>query len=367
MIQDSQSSAWQIAGLVSWGYGCANPGAPGVSTRVSRFIPWIEEILSRPTISLAKSASADAVAPGDFLHYALSLHNYGAEPLDDLQLVDPLPQGITVIPGSVSSGGIVQDGAVRWPALQLGADDIFTGTFSVEVNADYLADAVFFADDLEGDLGAWSVAHHPGLGASDWEISEGWANSGSRAWFAPNVTMTADQYLSLHLPAALPHSMVLSFWHAVDLESFYDGGVVEVSTDDGATWVDLEPYFLENGYTHELYSDISNPLSGRLAFSGYSFGWILSRVDLSAFAGELALIRFRLGTDAEFGYSGWSIDDIVIERNAQIANQAHVGTVKSNVTETAVMRWVPSDFIFIPVVDPPDEEYPPGGYPYPYP
>lgn len=45
-----QSSIPQLLGIVSWGYGCARPGAFGVYTNVLHVIDWITEtILSEPT------------------------------------------------------------------------------------------------------------------------------------------------------------------------------------------------------------------------------------------------------------------------------------------------------------------------------
>ncbi|CAF5138460.1 unnamed protein product [Rotaria magnacalcarata] len=43
MIFDMDTSTWNIAGITSYGYGCAKPKFPGVYTRVSVFVDWINK------------------------------------------------------------------------------------------------------------------------------------------------------------------------------------------------------------------------------------------------------------------------------------------------------------------------------------
>ncbi|XP_053495130.1 neurotrypsin [Ictalurus furcatus] len=44
LVCQGESGRWVLTGVISWGQGCGDPSYPGVYARVSRYLPWIEQV-----------------------------------------------------------------------------------------------------------------------------------------------------------------------------------------------------------------------------------------------------------------------------------------------------------------------------------
>ena len=104
-----------------------------------------------------------------------------------------------------------------------------------------------------------------------------------------------------------------SHWYefeADDAGQNFDGGVVEYSTNAGATWTGIDLLLTDNDYTGIINADLTsdNPLEGRVGYVNASNGAVTTLVDLSTLDGETVRFRFRIGTDTGGGGYGWYID-----------------------------------------------------------
>lgn len=173
-----------------------------------------------------------------------------------------------------------------------------------------------FADDVENGTNGWS---HGGDN-DDWHITNRRARSGQFAWFlgqesgAGYLDRTKAWLISPTI--YLQSNATLSFWHWLQTEPLkdethaWDGGIVELSTDEGSSFFQIEPV---GGYPYVIYGHSASAFpDGTPCFSGSS-DWTRVVFDLSPFAGKPVRLRFRFGADGYVVGEGWCIDDIVIE------------------------------------------------------
>ncbi len=275
-------------------------------------------------VSLTKTANLMEVPEGGNVTFTLTAENLCTD-ATNVAIVDPLPSQISYINGTASNGGSLVGNTVTYPiqpSLSTGGTLIYT--FEASVNAGtYYAPVTLLDDDIESGTGNWLTAGSTG---SNWVTNTN-NSCGSTTWYAQDITTQSNQFLTLAAPKVLNGLATLEFDHFYDTEATWDGGVVEISTDNGFTWEDLGDSFTANGYNSTIQTNPDSGLSGRKGFTGTSGTCITSRISLCNYIGQTVLIRFYFASDAFEGGDGWYIDRVNFIDEAAFLN---VGSVTAN-------------------------------------
>jgi bacillolysin len=209
--------------------------------------------------------------------------------------------------------------------------------------------ADLFADDLENPAsGNWTLSAD--VGTNEWYYPQGtnpygfdptYATSGSTNFWGFDRDAIGDFSIEMASDVTVPAgSVFMRFEHAYGFEDSdsptrnWDGGVVEYSTDGGASWADAGSLIIDNGYSGTIYGGgaADNPLKGRDGFVAESNGYISSRLDLSSLAGEQVRFRFRIGTDSSVEDYGWFVDDVRVYECENVDTDPPQTTIDSGPT-----------------------------------
>jgi hypothetical protein len=161
----------------------------------------------------------------------------------------------------------------------------------------------------------------PGWSSTTWVTS----NSGlpsPPADSLPNAALVDDpatisdkQLLSPGIPVIADGSPAgMSFRNNFNLQDGFDGGVLEISFDDGLTFQDILAAggtFSSGGYNGTISTCCGNPLAGRQAWTGNSGGFISTTVNLP-YSSLSIILRWRMGSDSSVAGEGWRIDSVAI-------------------------------------------------------
>jgi|GEM_PF-1717134 len=198
---------------------------------------------------------------------------------------------------------------------ELSSNPSVTGTAFAKVNLDEtLASSTF--DDVEAASTVWDATAD--ITSEQW--SRAADDSNNTVWYGVDIAQSGDQRLESPTLEVGSDPFTVSLVHRFSFETsqntFWDGGVIEISTNGGSTWNDAAD-FIDGGYPGTLTDNPANPLANRPAFVGASDGYpgtTTLNLDFGTeLAGESVKLRFRLGTDGAAGDFGWEIDDIDVQ------------------------------------------------------
>lgn len=212
---------------------------------------------------------------------------------------------------------------------------------AVDAQVPFTPLATVYAEDFELGAGGWTA----GGTASTWALGTPAAASGPAAAFSglnawgtnlvgdyANSECSAVTSPPIGLPGAgaaagdgTVSAARLGFSHWLVAENRYDGAVVQVTTDAGATWSTVAP---PGGYPVDLLTSARRCLLGSTeptpppmkgwsgTFSTSPSDWRLAEVDLTGFLGQTVQVRFAFASDSSVVKRGWYVDDVLVQVGA---------------------------------------------------
>lgn len=286
------------------------------------------------------SPTNNAIDPGETVTVSIGLKNIGTANTTNLIATLLTNGGITPITISNIYGVLNTNGtpvftnfsfmatgacaSVDTVLLQLtdGTNDFGVRPFSFRLGALSASYPVL----LENFDAATPPALPSGWGSTAQGAQVAWVTSTTTNDTAPNAAFVADDagggvsVLSAKNVTLSTGTAQLTFRHYYVMEAgpgpvAYDGGVLEINIANTG-WQDIinaGGAFVQGGYIGRINSHYSNPLAGRMAWSGNSGGFITTVVDMPPNSlGKTNQLRWMLGSDVSNGNPGWYIDSIGI-------------------------------------------------------
>jgi extracellular elastinolytic metalloproteinase len=288
-------------------------------------------------VRIKKSAPVKA-NNGSTVTYNITVTNLYPVALNGLVVRDTLAQPLAFT--SASDNPTVSGKNIEW-TINLAANQSKTITLTTQLNS-AVSSVQVFSDDQETSSANWTVQNNGGLDTWTYKTDATQAYSGTHYWFAPDTDLGgSNTSLKTTNPISIPANAELAFIHKYATESGYDGGVLEISTDN-VNWTYLPPSkFVRGGY-NGIIPTANNPSIGTSdlsAFTGASDGYQVSIAKLDDYANRSIYIRFRMTSDATGGSvtnGGWWLDDVyVLTNRTEVTNSA---TAYGNAASSSIYR-----------------------------
>jgi extracellular elastinolytic metalloproteinase len=294
--------------------------------------------------TISKTVDKPIAAMNEELTYSLRVEAQ-CSPISSYKLVDTLAANITYVAGS---GGVYNSAnrTVTFSPIDLSTSQKQVFTFKAKVNLGTYSAAVQHINETVTSSSLPSAWASSSSTSTQWTVSSSQSYSAPYSFFALELATPSLQTLTTTGSYNLTRVSTLSFYHNYNTESGFDGGVVEISTDNGISWIDLGPYIKVNGYNSRIASDAGTVLDGRSAFSGISGGFVQTIINLAEFAGSTAKFRFRFVSDNGTAITGWFVDNINVRSESGVFNKAQLydnlnSYLGSSDTTSIIMNAVP--------------------------
>jgi hypothetical protein len=278
--------------------------------------------------------------PGETVTVSLDIHNIGGVASSNVMATLQNTGGITN-PSAPQSYGAINAGATvsRNFTFQVPANAVCGG--QITLTFAIVDGATNYTLNKTYTLGVLQVSYSENFdGVTAPALPAGWTTSNTGAgppalWTttttgpdtAPNSAFTNDPASvgesSLESPA-IPITSAnaqVNFQLHYNTEASvtpgvgYDGTVLEIKIGTGPYQdiISAGGSFVSNGYNRTIDSGFSNPLAGRMAWSGDSATYLPVKVNLPAAAnGQSIQLKWRMGSDSSVAVTGVNLDSLTV-------------------------------------------------------
>lgn len=291
-------------------------------------------------IVIQKTVDAPVVAKGGTATYTIEVSTCATE--TNIVVTDNLDPAFTISSMVCPSPAVITNNgnAITITHPSLPAETSFSCDIIVTSNPTGGAVSNLLDDDVESGNIGWTFDNIQGAATDQWAIVNTASNSPSNSWFIAD-TDGPDRTHALESPVlAFGQNPSLVFSHSFDTEADWDGGFVEISTDNGASWQALDPnVYCQNGYNSILGTNQNAYIAEQPAWSGNSNGFIETIALLDDYSNQNVILRFVYGQDDNTNETGWWIDDISVALN-QYGAISNIACMVSDQTATAICSEV---------------------------
>jgi uncharacterized repeat protein (TIGR01451 family) len=281
-------------------------------------------------ITMTKHVNKDSADQNEVLTYTFGLKTNsstlcGAGVPQNISIVDTLPANVTYVTGGSYNAA---NRTVTFSGINMTLGDTLTYSFTAIVNkGTYFTPVTFLKDNVGAKISAFWNNNSSYF--TKWSVLNIGTTSNFYTYYSNDTSKTSDKQLTTASTYIVPGLITtFNFSSEVVNDAGFNGGVVEISTNNGTTWQDLGPYMSGQTYQGTILSNVSSALKGRKAFTGIG-NYGATSVDLSSFAGKTVTIRFRYCTSAYTGGiitpnggTGWVIKDILFSATPEVKNVA---------------------------------------------
>lgn len=210
------------------------------------------------------------------------------------------------------------------------------------INSGFNVIGSIWSENFDSAVSGWTSS------PTGWSLVSTASHTPSQSYFmaAPASKSTTSLTSPSFVIPANANNLQLKFWHSHSLETSDDGGRIEISNDNGSTWIEVGATgsgtaFASNGYNGTITkngkeSDLSS-FAGKSAWTGNSGGFketIINLTENAKFAGKTIRLRWTLATNGKNASNGWNIDTISLNGGGDLSNNAPTITTAANSTTT---------------------------------